>query len=419
MFIVPALWFTALTLWLWQRHKGYDVCVYMSSLYALVSIFAAIIVLCDMMGEGGILFFNNDAEFGVVPTLLYCTMITLTLLPFHLLYDKDIKRVTTASPLLLDGLGALLILVSILNVYLVADSTMDILSGDLSAVRDSVYLGEATPAQIKAETMPFYARFLYYFNVSTLLALPLLFYNLCFRSKPWWWNLLLFFASLCMPIAGIQAADRTEFIYYALMLLFTIILFRKHISRKVKWIMGIIGTPMVLLGVIYVVAVSESRFSETEGGSSAKNFQYAGQGYINFCYFWEHGNFDKVAAEREFPLVNHYFYHIDSNAERRNERMGQQGFFISVFATFLGDIMLDLTPLGMVLWACYYFLLAMLLLRRSHREEFDISEMLLIFLMACIPVFGIFYYRFFAFTYSFAIVLALAFYLLSILRIRL
>lgn len=419
MYFIPAIWFLSLTAWLWYKHQGYDACVYIASLYALVSTLAVIVITCDMLGAGGILFSNANAEFGVAPTLIYCVMLTITLLPFHLVYDKEIKEISVLSPFLLDCFGALLFVVSLINLYLVADSTMDILSGDLGALRNSIYAGEETLAQIKAESMPFAINFLYYLNPTTLLCLPILFYNMCFRKCHWWWHLLLFFTSLSMPIAGIQSADRTELIYYALMLIFTIILFRTHLTKGIKRAMYIIGAPIAILGVVYVTAVSQSRFEKFEGGATTRNIQYAGQGYINFCYFWENANYEELAPEREFPLIYHYTKHIDSNADRRNERSGQQGFFMSVFASFLGDLMLDISPLGMIVWGLLYCLIGLLLIRQSHRKEFDISEILLLFLMACVQCFGIFYYRFFSFTYTFSIILAISYYIVSRYRIRL
>ena len=45
--------------------------------------------------------------------------------------------------------------------------------------------------------------------------------------------------------------------------------------------------------------------------------------------------------------------------------------------------------------------LNLLLIRYAHREEYDISDVLAIFVTATIPLFGIFYYRYYSFTYFF------------------
>lgn len=411
MILVPFIFFSLLTYYWWKKHEGFDVCVYMSGLYALTSLLAIIIVTNGLLDQGGILFDNYDIELNIVPTLSYCTFLTIGMLPFSMFYRKDLKIIYSNNPLFVDVLSCFLILIAFLNLYLVADSTLEILSGDLSTVRTDHYEGIESPAQVKAESMPYIFRFLYYFNTSTLLAIPLFFYYLCFGRRPWWFVLLLLFSSLSMPIAGIQSADRTEVVLYGMMFLTCLILFRPHLSRKVKTILRIVSIPIALAAIVYFVVVSDARFSKRDGGAATSALQYAGQGYLNFCFFWEKANTDHITAEREFPLIAHYVYHIDNDDERRGVRSGQQGFFMSVFATYIGDILLDLTPVGMVLWVISFFLIAVIIFRWPHREELNIGELLMFYTLSIIPIFGIFYYRFMSYTYSFMVILAALLYI--------
>lgn len=420
MALVPFTYFTFLTFYWWKKHKGIDICVYMSGLYAVSAFCAILIVQLGLLEHGGVLFDEMDLELNVVPTALFILLLTLSILPFSLIHAEDIKAIKNHSPFILDFFCWMLIALSLLNFYLVADSTLDILGGDLEAIRQAHYEGILTPAQIKAESMPFFFRLFYYLNNATLLALPLSFYFVCVqKDKPWWFNALLFFASLSVPIAGIQAADRTEIMFYILMFIYCVLFFRKTITRKMKRWALILGTPFFLAVLVYIVAVSQARFEENEGGASASAVEYAGQGYLNFCFFWEKQNTDDIATEREFPLINHVLFKIDSNSDRRSDRSGKQGFFISVFPTFVGDILLDLGFLGVSIWVIYFFLLGMLLIKSAHRTEFHIGEILAIFVLAAIPIFGVFYYRYFAFTYSLMIILTFIIYFLSAKRITL
>lgn len=414
MVLVPFIYFTFLTLFWWKKHKGLDICVYMSGLYAISTFCAILIIQLRMLEQGGVLFDEMDLELNTIPTLLFILLLTLSILPFSLIHAEDIKTIRNHSPLILDIFCWMLIALSFLNFYLVADSTLDILGGDLDAIRQAHYEGILTPAQIKAETMPFFFRLFYYLNTATILALPLSFYFVCIqKNKPWWFNTLLFFASLSVPIAGIQAADRTEILFYILMFLYCVFFFRRTITKKMKRWALIIGSPFAFAVLVYIIAVSQARFEENEGGASANVIEYAGQGYLNFCFFWEKQNTDEIASEREFPLVNHVLFKIDSNADRRGDRAGKQGFFISVFPTFVGDILLDLGFIGVATWVIYFFLIGMLLIKSAHRTEFHIGEILAIFVMAAIPIFGVFYYKYFAFTYSLMIILTIIMYFLS------
>ena len=231
----------------------------------------------------------------------------------------------------------------------------------------------------------------------------------------WWCNGMLLFASLSAPIVGIQVADRTEIVFWGLMLLFCAIFFYRNLPSRSKWILSILSVPVLSAAFIYFLAVSQARFDGNDKSSSSaeRAIQYAGQGYLNFCYFYENANTDYISAEREFPFIYHFALHKDSNADRREERSGEQGFFISVFPTFAGDILLDTGVMGLIVWVIIYFMLAMLLLRRAHRTEMDLSEVLLIYLLAIIPIFGIFYYRLFTFQNSVTILATIIIYVCS------
>ena len=414
MVFVPFIYFALLTAYWWRKHRAFDICVYMSSLYAVSSFFEIVIVYGGMLGEGGILFDETDIELGVLPTLLFCVIHTFAMLPFSLIYKKDIREITPPRTNVLMVVGWILIAVSFLNFYLIESSTMEILSGDLATIRADHYNGIESPAQVKAESLPSVLAYFYYLNTSTLLALPLFFYYLCCdKAKPWWFKALLLFASLSVPLQGIQVVDRTEILLWGMMLVYCFVFFGKFLTKKQKKIMMLSGTPIVLLALVYFIAVSQARFGERDGGAEAGAVQYAGQGHLNFCFFWENQRTDIIAPEREFPFIYHFLYKIDTDDERRDDRGGQHGFFISVFPTYIGDIMLDITPMGMVLWVIYFFLVTMLVIKGGHRQEFDIGESLAIFILSVIPIFGIFYYRYFYFTYTILIGITFLVYVLS------
>ena len=178
MIFIPFIYFTLLTIYLWCKHQGFDVCVYMAGLFSFTSLLCIIVVLGNLLDEGGILFDNYDLQFSPIATLIYCGFITMGILPFSMLYKKKLKEITTPNPTIALAVSIFLIVISFINLYLVADSTLEILSGDLSTIRTDHYNGIESPAEVKAQSMPFIIKFLYYFNASTLLAIPLFFYYL-------------------------------------------------------------------------------------------------------------------------------------------------------------------------------------------------------------------------------------------------
>lgn len=415
MFILPFIYFSLLTYFLYRKQEGFTLAVYMAALYALTSMLAIFTILNNYLGEdGGILYDNSNAEFGILPTLIYCAVLTASIWPFTRFNTNRIGKVELINGRVLDIFGVGLILMSMLNLYLVADSTLDILNGDFAELRQSVYDGEESLAFIKAQSMPFVS-YIYLFNIATIFALPLAFYNISQHRRPWWFNALLLFASLSQPIAGIQTADRTEIAFLSLMTVFTLVVFWRKLSVKVKIYLAIAAAPIVAVMGIYVSAVTSDRFENSYAGPTASAMQYAGQGYINFCYIWEHANSDYISSEREFPIYNRVVNGITSDNERRNVRSAEQGFFISVFPTFIGDLLLDLSLPGMILWVlafiaiCYRFVPD----TEAHDTTIQAGDYLTVFLLGTIPTFGIFYYRFHQPKHSLMVLLVLLVIFLS------
>ncbi len=420
MALFPFLYFTALTIYWWIKHRGFDVCVYISALYAFTSACAAAIVLGDLVDtENGLLFDAYDLELGIIPTLLYCAIITAGIFPFSMVFNKEIKRAEAPSSFILEGFCWLLFFIFLISFYLIADSTIEILSGDLSTVRSDHYDGIESPAEIKAQSLHPFFGYVLYFRQATILGLPLFFYYHCFGHKPWWFKAMLIITSLCLPIYGMQMADRTEFTFYGMMYIFCLIFFKKFLTRRFKRRLFAFGSPFIIAALIYLVAVSQARFAQGDDNEKAyiSALHYAGQSYLNFCYFWEHAKFEHIAPEREFPFTSHTFFGIDCDTDRRFERSGQQGFQITVFATFAGDIMLDLSPVGAVLWAIIFFFLCISSIRYAHKENYDIGDVLVIFTLAAVPIFGIFYYRYYASTFFYMFISVAIIFFLSKKRV--
>lgn len=411
---LPFIYFTILTAVLWYYHRRVDICIYISGLYAFTSLCAAVIANDPLvLGESGILFDATDLKLNFLPTVSYCLLLTLSLLPFTMIYKRSFKRITVASPFTLYVISWILIGVSLLNFYLVADSTLEILSGNLEAVRQASYEGIESPAEIKAASIPRIFGYFYYFNKSTLLSLPIFFYYLCCEKRAWWFKTLLFFSSLSVPLAGIQTADRTEIILFSMMLCYCVIFYWGLMSKKLKRKVKIAAVPFIALGLLYIGSVTLARFEKSSEGAGGSVMSYTGQGYINYCYFWENAKTDHPTLERIFPAVYHFAFHIDSDADRRAERSGQQGFYISVFPTYLGELLLDLTIPGMFVWVIFFMLAGMLVIKQREREEFDISEVLVVYILAVVMVFGVFYYRYFTFMYSMLLLMVAWLYVVS------
>lgn len=393
MHFIPLIYFSALTYYFWTKSRCFDVVVYISLLYVVTSLCCVIMVEGNMLEGSGVLVNGWEPELGIVPTFLYCGLLTLTILPFRYIKARKVRKMTNAHPYIMYGFCILLIMQALLNLYLIADSTMSVLNGDLNDVREAHYNEEMSLADIKALSMPGIVQYFNYLNYTTVLALPLFFYYTCMEKRSLWLTSVLLFTSLSVPLKAIQSVDRAELILYAEMFLFCIVFFQRHFTKALKRLMFFAGIPFVALGITYLVAVSVARFDDTDEGSSGSVLQYAGQSYLNFCYFYDNANPELIYPEREIPILSRVLFHSDYGSVKA-ERSAKEGFFIGVFATHVGAWFLDIGLFGSVVLSVLFCLSLMLIIGYDKRRSFDISELLVFFIYATVPIFGIFYYRF-------------------------
>ena len=366
MIFIPFTYFLLLTCYLWLRHKTFDVSVYMSSLYTLTSFCAIILVLGHKLEGGGILFDGWEPELGMVPTILYCSLLTVTILPFSLIRTEKLTHITNNHPLILFSFVVVLLFLALLNIYLVADSTREVLNGDLQDVRNSLYAGEQTIADIKLLSMPGPIKYFCYLTPATILALPLFFYYSCIEKRPLWITSILLPISLSVPLKAIQAADRAEFILYGQMFLFCIIFFRNVITSTLKRLLIWICIPITAFFLLYLTAVSTARFEDREEGTAGSVLQYAGQSYLNFCYFYDNANTNLIYPQREFPIISHVLFKSDY-INTKAERSAKEGFFIGVFATHVGAWLLDIGLIGCIIYTTVFALICLLIIKYYNK----------------------------------------------------
>jgi len=413
MHFVPLIYFGGLTYYFWQKHKTFDVAVYMSLLYTITSLCGVLMIMGGFLSSsGGVLYDGWEPEFGVVPTVLYCGLITLTILPFSFIRTEKLETIGNVHRYLIYAFTAFIVLQGIIMYYLVGDSISDLLNGDFKFLKDSHYSGDISPADAKMLTMPLPVQFMYLLSFMTLLALPLFFYYTCIEKRSLFLTVPLLFVSISPILRGVLMADRTEIIHYGLMFFFCLVLFKKFITSRVRNFFLVASAPVLAVGLTYIIAVSASRFENEDEGTSGSMLEYAGQSYANFCYFYDNHNRELYYVEREFPLIS-YFIFKSQYVETKEERTAKEGFFIGVFASHIGSWMIDTGVIGSILISAIFTLFCCLVIRRYNRTEFDIADVLMIYVLGTIPTFGIFYYRYYSVATAFVYAAAGLLYLCS------
>ena len=406
MHFVPLLYFGGLTYYFWQKHRTFDVAVYMSLLYTITSLCSVLMVVGGFLSaNGGVLFDGWEPEFGVVPTILYCGLITLTIFPFSFIRPEKLENIDNVHRYLIYAFTLFIVLQGVIMYYLVGDSISDLLHGDFKFLKDSHYAGHISPADAKMLTMPMPVQFMYLLSFMTLLALPLFFYYSCVEKHSLWLTVPLLAVSISPILRGILMADRTEIIHYALMFFFCLVFFQKFMTKKVRKFLFLASLPVVAVGMTYIIAVSSSRFENEDEGASGSMLEYAGQSYANFCYFYDNHNRELYYVEREIPIIS-YFIFKNQYVDTKDERTAKEGFFVGVFASHIGSWLLDTGVVGCVLISILFALLSCLVINKYDRTSFDVADVLMLFALGTVPTFGIFYYRYYSVATAFVYVAA-------------
>ena len=412
MYYIPFLYFSGLTYYFWQKHRTIDLAVYISALFTITSLCCIIMVLGGYMSGSGVLVDGWEPNFGVIPTILYCALITITIFPFSFINLRQVEHIGNVHRIFLYIFTGFILLQGLTIFLLTGNFLSTLLQGDFKYIKDAGYAGDITPADAMMMTMPLPIQMMYLTCTITLLGIPLFFYYTGVEKKSLWKTAPILAVSISPVLRGILSADRTEIIHYGLMFLFSLVFFQRFITKGMKKFLLLTTIPTLAIGIVYIIAVSTSRFENTEEGASGSMLEYAGQSYVNFCYFYDYHDRELYYIEREFPMTS-YFIFKDQYTDTKEERSAKEGFFIGVFASHVGSWFLDTGVIGSLLICIVFAIICCLVIKRYNRTEFDIADVIMIFTLGAVPTFGIFYYRYYSIATAFVYVAAGILYLFS------
>jgi oligosaccharide repeat unit polymerase len=244
------------------------------------------------------------------------------------------------------------------------------------------------------------------FASSSYIMIFIFFFSISFLRKTVFFNLIAIIGSLPVVLIGILGIDRSKSFYWIIILGLSMVFFWKYIDRnkKIK-IIPILSTFMLLI-VIYVAMVTNSRFGERDTGNKGGVITYAGQSYINFCYFWDNfENPDGLSTKYLFPATHHWII-----GDYKGTVPYQQELHLKtrknpgVFYSYLGSFLVDSNKPGPLLFSILYLLLC----RFAFRKKKDIirhERLFYIFLLLIIPACGTILYIYTSYYMTFSIVL--------------
>lgn len=222
--------------------------------------------------------------------------------------------------------------------------------------------------------------------------LIMFFYAYSFIRKQYLLKVLLLISSLSAIYLGLLVGGRTNLMYWMLTFIFCLVLFWPNLSAKKKRQITMVSLVTLALLFAYLIFISIGRAAAAHGGETESFLlTYAGQSYLNFCYFYENLNFHHYTGYRIFPLTSSLLFGSFDLNEYRDLIMFKSGMNIGIFYTFLGDIFVDTGLIGMFLYSVIYYIIVKKVMKRKF---FTLSDLLILGILYQIPLHGLFYYSF-------------------------
>lgn len=225
------------------------------------------------------------------------------------------------------------------------------------------------------------------FNAFSDIAIFLFFYYFTLKKRNYFIIFGLAFAIIMTLISPMLGGLRTNTVIEIFTIIVAYFLFRSYYSQRLRRIVEISGIVLMTIIVIPIVAITNSRFDNEEGGAKISALYYAGQANLNFNNYGLDNNGIRY-GDRTFNLAKRL---VDPstpiNYVERRDKYHYLYMDDNIFYTFIGDFTLDFGP---YIAPIIIILFTLFILRRTRPDEDTITfhQLLLIFLVACICMQG-------------------------------
>jgi len=382
MIAVPFVYFSLLLGYIIKK-RGFELSAYLVLLYVIISLFGILIDINDLRA-----FETKYYEISIDGAFLYCLLLTISIIPFYNFRSNNIEEIRLLSPKSFDKIVYVFFMNFVALVAISYNSIIKILSGNLGELRSLQAKGEGI-VELGISGLPL----IVIFTISNFSIIMLLFYfySICFLKKSKLFNSLTLISSLAIVLIGILGVDRSKTFYWMITYGAMIVLFWKYMNSKLRNNIKVISLILSALLLTYFIAMTVSRFGEREIGTEGGIIYYAGQSYLNFCFFYDKVHYSEFSLQRIFPLIYDIFIDngIRSSVELNNEIENKTGYFVGLFSTFLGDIMVASGVLVTILYNVSFSFISNGLLKRKTNVIY-FHNLIFFFCLLLVPMLGIF-----------------------------
>ncbi len=406
MYCIPAFIFFIFFVISYKR-KGFDLGSGMVFLYLLSTILA--IYLHNLPKDALDIDYTFDISF--VPTIVFCFVIVVALLPFVKLDTNARKQIRPISNIkYFNYIGIFYIFLFFgLLLFLWDDIVLGIFQQNLADMRQEMHEGNLENAFSRQKS--FLGKLIGYGSATVAAGasymIPFFFYSLCFTNNKKIFNYLLLLSSLSSVLMGIIVIDRSSTILWAMYFLISFFLFKPYLSdsskKELRRVLFVIGG----LLFVYFAAVTISRFATSEGGTSGGVLRYIGQSYLNFCNIWDNVEVNSYTTRRFLPALDSFVIHSDPDIQNYTMK-NMDGNRLNAFYSYIGMLYVDMGLIGAIIIPLMFSLVSMSICNRYMRKRaINIKDMIYVLMLAIIPTYGVISYYYLGYPRTLNLILML------------
>ena len=348
----------------------------------------------SLLGE---IYYPSKYDINDWAILYYIICIIMSLLPF-LIFGKYSSSSFLFNDRYIRYLSIVLISFGLISLYYSIQNlfTISTVVNNLRDVRQSYYQGyelvESSNSLI--EILSNWVNNINYLS---------LFFSVYFLTrKRFIYALLLFIASLSMPINKMCIGEREATLIWVANFTYSIIFFREAIPSNILLTFKKVSLVILIPMVVFFVAMTISRFEDEDGGILKGLFVYGGEQCQNFSYFFTHLDEQKLGGKLNFG----YLFPLKSQLQGPINDYISSPIYLNVFGGIPGSLFLDFGYFT-IFYIMVYSLISFILLKQSKQYKYSFWKCIFLYFNFQILFTGVFYYDF---TTKYALVMHILLY---------
>lgn len=257
--------------------------------------------------------------------------------------------------------------------------------GDFSQIRSEILAaGRGTGSIFR--TVAGVASFFYCYNIL------LFFYSLSFRNDKKWFLYLLIISSASRIFHSLTYMGRDGILFWVFSFVFTFIVFRQYLKPEAIRLIKRIALIILAFALLLLIAISISRFGESDSGVFLSLIDYFGQPINNFGMLFDRFH-DYRGLNKVFPLL--YGETGASGAEvlaSVDDFYLKYGIASNAFYTFVGSFYKAIGPIFTLLIALIY---SSYMSKRMRRKYLNLPTLILLMIIMQIVIHNYFYWAYY------------------------